>query len=143
MANPLDIVYSRKNADGTAFNEKTLVPVPKHYVVCDDCGDLTTFTSSFEAALTTGSTHPITASWSISSSWAPIGSSSYSLYSEFSESSSYAPVEPEFSSSISIIKQNSLVTGGTYAITSSWASSSLFAISASYAGIFYPPKPDN
>ena len=71
MANPLDIVYSRKNADGTGFNEKILVPVPNYFIVCDDCGDLTTWTGSFSGgggtgtSLGTGSTYPFTASWAI------------------------------------------------------------------------------
>ena len=42
MANPLDIVYSRKSPDGTAFNEKVLTPIPGYFIMCGPCGDLTT-----------------------------------------------------------------------------------------------------
>lgn len=40
MANPLDIVYSKVNADGTGFNELTLVPVSNSLVAFDACGNL-------------------------------------------------------------------------------------------------------
>jgi len=78
MANPLDIVYSRMNADGTGFNEKTLVPVLNHFVIFGPCGELTTFTGSFDAGggggLGTGSTYPFTASWTVSASYASTAS---------------------------------------------------------------------
>ena len=75
MANPLDIVYSRKNADGNGFDEKTLVPVSGSFVVCDACGDLTTWSGTIGgggggAVITSGSNWNITASWATSASYA-------------------------------------------------------------------------
>lgn len=88
MANPLDIVYSRMNADGTGFNEKTLVPVLNHFVICGPTGDLTTWTGSIGNA--------VSASYAISASWAPTGSwgletgSTYPFTASWAVSASYA-----------------------------------------------------
>jgi len=68
-----DVHYSSENSDKT-FSGKILSSIPKHFVVFDECGDLSTFTGSFGIGgtpLNTGSWYPITSSWSISSSWAP------------------------------------------------------------------------
>jgi hypothetical protein len=44
-----NIFYSRENDNGT-FTEKVLVPSASHFVICGPCGDLTTFTGSFDLA---------------------------------------------------------------------------------------------
>jgi hypothetical protein len=80
-------------------------------------------TSSWAAnvvPLVTASTYPITSSWSNNSI-----------------SSSYSPVEPAYSASISTqftTKQDTLVTGNTYEITASWANTSSWAINAVNGG---------
>ena len=105
MVNPNEIIYSRRNADGTAFVEKALVPIPNYFVICGPCGDLTTWTGSFTGggggtSLGTGSTYPFTASWAID-----------------------------------VVNGGgaSLGTGSTYPFTASWSENSTQAISASYA----------
>ena len=63
--------------------------------------------------LTTASTYQITSSWAVSASWA---SKSFSA--------SYAPLDADYSSSVSFqfgTKQDTLIVGGNYQITSSWA----------------------
>lgn len=82
------------------------------------------------------------ASSSVSSSFSSIASAitfvpivtiSASIASS-SISASYAPVDPAYSASISTVKQNTLITGNTYNITSSWSNSTTSTTSASYAG---------
>ncbi len=84
--------------------------------------------------LVTASIYEITSSRAISASWAPaaapITSVPSSSWASQSLSASYAPVEPDYSSSVSTAKQNALVVGGTYQITSSWTNN---AVSASWA----------
>lgn len=48
-------------------------------------------------------------------------------------SASYAPVEPAYSSSVASSKQDTLVTGNTYTITSSWSSNTNNSKTSSYA----------
>jgi hypothetical protein len=96
MANANDLIYSRRNADGTAFVEKTLIPIPNYFVICGPCGDLTTLTGSFGSgggtSLGTGSTYPFTASWSEQATWASSSlSASYSYSSSYALSASWAP----------------------------------------------------
>ncbi len=88
------------------------------------------------------------------SSWSRNSISSISAsWASASISASYAPVEPDYSASVAISKQNTLVVGGTYLITassavsaswapmddapnsvsSSWASHSLSSVSSSWA----------
>lgn len=94
----------------------------------DDADTLDSYHASyFQPLLITGSTYPITSSWSNNAI-----NSRNAISASFASSSisaSYAPVEPSYSASVSTIKQNTLVTGGTYNITSSWSNN---AISSSY-----------
>lgn len=105
--------------------------------------------------LITGNTYNITSSWSnkaisasysnnaISASWTTYAevagdvayaSECYQATAAFSaNSASYAPVQPSYSASISSIKQNTLITGTTYTITSSWSNNSVNAITSSYS----------
>jgi len=48
----------------------------------------------------------------------------YTITASLATSASYSPVEPAYSSSISTVKQNTLIAGNTYTITSSWATTS-------------------
>ena len=92
------------------------------YINADESASFyTIFPPPETGGLTPGSTYQITSSWAISSSWA-----SQSL------SASCAPVEPAYSASISIIKQNTLITSETYTITSSWSNNSITASSISF-----------
>lgn len=64
-----------------------------------------------------------------------VESASYALSASKAESSSYAPVEPTYSASVSSNKQNTLITGDIYTVTSSWSNNST---SASYVPDLYP-----
>ena len=116
--------------------------------------------------IVTGSTLPITASWAnyisssniignvtaFSASWASASiSASYvpNLYPQTyqesgswasaSLSASYSPVQPSYSASISdqfATKQDTLVIGNTYSITSSWANDAITASYISSSNIF-------
>jgi hypothetical protein len=84
--------------------------------------------------LITASTYPITASWSISSSWSPIQISISASWATQSLSASYSPVEPAYSASISTqfgTKQATITTGSTLPITASWA------VTASYVSALF------
>lgn len=94
--------------------------------------------------ITTGSTYPITASWSNQSVSASIALTASSInfvpqtsisasVASSSISASYAPIESNYSASISTVKQDTLVYGNTYPITSSWANNSLQTVSSSHA----------
>lgn len=97
--------------------------------------------------LITASTYPITSSWSNNSttassiSFIPLTATSASWASR-SFSSSYSPVEPNYSASVSSDKQNTLIVGNTYTITSSWAQNTISsswaysAITASYSNYY-------
>ena len=81
--------------------------------------------------LVTGNTYTITSSWSNNSVFS-IGSTS-SSYASASTSASFSPINPAYSASVSSqfgTKQDTLVTGNTYTITSSWSNN---AVTASYA----------
>ena len=89
-------------------------------------------------------TYQVSGSWASSSLSASYVSSSNifgnvtafsASWASSSISASYAPVQPSYSSSVSVqfgTKQDTLVTGNTYFITSSWS------ISSSYAPNLYP-----
>lgn len=60
------------------------------------------------------------------SSWSRFATtSSYASSASFSLSASYSPVEPAYSASVALIKQNSLIVGNTYPITASWSNNSV------------------
>jgi hypothetical protein len=86
--------------------------------------------SSPATTLFTASTYQITASQAISASWAPDIESATASFALSSISASFAPVEIGFSSSVVTqfgTKQDTIVTGNTYQITSSWANNSISA----------------
>lgn len=142
MANPNDIIYSRRNSLGTGFSEKTLTPVAGAAIICDLCGDLTTFTGSFGgAAITSSYSH--TSSFSVSASHAPFIfdvsaylSSSWtgSNTSQFSGTSSYTLRSLTASYALNGGGSGTgLETGSTYPITSSWAVTSSWGIESEAA----------
>jgi len=123
-------------------------------------GNTYTITSSWSNNSISASYAPgspsISSSYASTSSWASnVVSASYALTASFSMnaasvsnvssswasqslSASYAPVEPAYSASVSTVKQNALVTGNTYTITSSWANntvSSSYSITSSISNI--------
>jgi len=140
MANPNDIVYSRRNADGTAFLEKTLVPIPSAFIICGPCGDLTTFTGSI-----TASTILVEATSSNTNYYVPfvVGSGSQILYIDTSsiyynpelDTLSVPNISASLTGTASFATSASwapsvgtgLNTGSTYPITSSWSVSASWA----------------
>ena len=107
------------------------------------------------ASLTPGATYQITSSWATNALTASYISSSatwdkqvYALTASQTISASYAPVEPAYSASVSIVKQNTLTntlyvltaslatSASYYPLSCSWASASIsssYALTASYA----------
>jgi hypothetical protein len=67
MVNPYEIVYSKRNASGTGFDEKILVPAADTLVIVNHCGDLAT-------SIETTASLNITASQAITASYALITS---------------------------------------------------------------------
>ena len=61
-----------------------------------------------------------------------ISSATSASYASASISASYSPAEPAYSSSISNVKQNTLIAGNTYTITSSWSNNTLTASSINF-----------
>lgn len=104
--NPNDIVYSKRNSEGTGFLEKSFQPNPWHFLICNTSGDLTMWSGSISGSNSPYDIAEISASWAIRAI-----------------TSSYSPWDSESSASIVIqlgTKQPNLITGSTYPITSSW-----------------------
>jgi len=87
MVNPYEIVYSKRNASGTGFDEKILVPAADTLVIVNHCGDLAT-------SIETTASLNITASQAITASYALIASqaitASYALITSQVLTASYA-----------------------------------------------------
>jgi len=137
MANPLDIVYSRKNADGNGFNEKILIPVPGAAVVCDACGDLTTYTGSFGGA-TISASYSLTASYAVSASYAPGG---LNIEVTSSDTNYYVPFVTNTGSNVLYIDTSSIYYNPALdsLIVPYVVGTASFAVSASYPLPSSPP----
>lgn len=101
---------------------------------------ITTQLASKQPNLVTAATYTVTSSWAENSTNANSAttatSASHALVSDTAVSAAYAPTNTDFSQSVAAAdqtKQNVLVTGGTYTITSSWAESSVTAGTAGSA----------
>jgi hypothetical protein len=144
--------------DGNVFLD--LVNLTGSSVLSSSYASTASLAPRYQLLLITGSTYPVTSSWannavlaltsntasfitasnvqgrvSLAMSSSNAFTSSYTISSSHAVSSSYSPVEPVYSASISTVKQNTLITGNTYQITSSW---SIDARTASLAPNYQP-----
>lgn len=98
------------------------------------------FSSSW-ASQSLSSSHALNADSAYAISFVPQTATSASVASS-SISASYAPIDPSYSASVAIVKQDTLVSGNTYPITSSssisssYSSTSSFSLTSSYINGF-------